>query len=477
MYHDELAKLSKEELISLGLAQAAQIEELTRRIAELEAKLGGPPKTPDNSSTPPSQARKPNRAERRAANKRKGRPGVFRALAPDPDRIIESVAERCPHCEHALTPADQSGFHAYDHIELPPIRPVITRIHRHRGVCPSCRRGFSAPPPSGMPPGSPFGPELVALILHLHVTQAIGFERLVRLLDEVFGVRISEGAIANMLARAGAPLMAAAETTATAVRNSKVVASDETSARVAGKNWWQWVLLSSTAVRHLIADSRGAAVLTDFLGQTKPDVWVADRYAAQAGHGNERQLCPARIVAMAALMGTTFLASPLTPAPIRPRTRPFSWRRTAIDAGDTGFAPGFHKLLQRAVAIGQRRPELKDTTLVQYRADLDRKLDRLLAVSPTAEAGRKLVRAIRRCRGDLFVFITRRDVPSTNNDCERALRPSVIFRKVTGGFRSEWGARTYADAVSVIATGRLHGHSALHALRDALAGRPILVPP
>jgi transposase len=320
---------------------------------------------------------------------------VFRALAPHPDRIVASVAEHCPHCDHALTVADQVGFHAYDHIELPPLRPVITRIHRHRGMCPNCRRGFSAPPPVGMPPGSPFGPDLVALIVHLHVTQAIGFERLVRLLDEVFGIRLSEGAMANILARAGAPLMAAAETTAAAVRNSKVVASDETSARVAGKNWWQWVLLSSTAVRHLIADSRGAAVLADFLGQTKPDVWVADRYAAQAGH--ERQLCLAHLLRDA---------------------------QYAIDAGDTGFAPGFHKLLQRAVAIGQRRPELKDTTLAQYRADLDRKLDRLLAVSPTAEAGRKLARAIRRCRGDLFVFITRRDVPSTNNDCERALRPS-----------------------------------------------------
>src|SRR5213593_1084582 len=159
MYRDELAKLSKDELIALGLAQAAQIEELTRRVAELEAKLGGPPKTPDNSSIPPWQGRKPSRAERRAAKKRKGRPGVFRALAPNPDRIIESVAERCPHCEHTLTAADQSGFHAYDHVELPPIRPVITRIHRHRGICPSCRRGFSAPPPAGMSPGSP--PELV----------------------------------------------------------------------------------------------------------------------------------------------------------------------------------------------------------------------------------------------------------------------------------------------------------------------------
>ena len=234
-----------------------------------------------------------------------------------------------------------------------------------------------------MPPGSPFGPNLVALILHLHVTQAIGFERLVRLLDEVFGIRVSEGAIANILARAGTPLTAAAETTAAEVRSSKVVASDETSARVEGKNWWQWVLLSSTAVHHLIAESRGAAVLTDFLGQTKPDVWVADRYAAQAGHGNERQLCLAHLLPDA---------------------------QYAIDAGDTGFALGFQKLLRRAAAIGQRRPELKDTTLAQYRADLDRRLDRLLAVSPTVEAGRKLARAIRKCRGDLFVFITRRDV-------------------------------------------------------------------
>src|SRR6266481_3659202 len=326
MYRDELAKLSKEELIALGLAQAAQIEELTRRIAELEARLGVPPKTPDNSSVPPSQGRKPNRAERRAAKKQKGRPGVFRALAANPDRIIESVAERCPHCEHTLTTADQSGFHAGacpragrrldpgDHIELPPIRPVITRIHRHRGVCPSCRRGFSAPAPEGMGPGSPFGPDLTALILHLHVTQAIGFERLVRLLDEVFGIGISEGAIANILARAGAPLTAAAETTATEVRNSKVVASDETSARVEGKNWWQWVLLSSTAVHHLMADSRGAAVLIEFLGETKPDVWVADRYAAQAGHGKERQLCLAHLLRDA---------------------------QYAIDTGDTGFAPGF----------------------------------------------------------------------------------------------------------------------------------------
>lgn len=450
MYQDDLANLSRDELIALALRQAAQITELSQRIAELEAKLGQPPKTPDNSSIPPSQGRKPNRTERRAAKKRKGRPGVFRALAANPDRIVETLAERCPHCAQALGRQDQPGYHAYDHIDLPPLRPVVTRVHRHRGICPHCRRGFSAPPPAGMPPGSPFGADLMALIVHLHVTQAIGFERLARLLDEVFGLRISEGAIANLLARAQSPLMATAATIAAEVRASPVVASDETSARVGGKNWWQWVLLSSTAVHHLITNSRGAAVLDDFLGETTPEIWVADRYAAQAGHGAQRQLCLAHLLRDA---------------------------QYAIDSGDTGFALAFQKLLQRAIGIGRRRADLKDSTLAQYRADLDRRLDRLLAAAATTEAGRKLAIAIRKCRGDLFLFVTRRDVPATNNDCERALRPSVIFRKVTGGFRSQWGAHTYAAAASVIATGRRRGFSALQALQQALAGRPLLIPP
>jgi hypothetical protein len=50
----------------------------------------------------------------------------------------------------------------------------------------------------------------------------------------------------------------------------------------------------------------------------------------------------------------------------------------------------------------------------------------------------------------------------------------VIFREVTNCFRAEWGARVYAAAASVIATGRLHGLTALHALRAALAGMPIM---
>jgi transposase len=453
---DTLLTLHKDDLVSLILAQAAQIEAqaaqitlLTARIAELEARLSAPRKTPDNSSTPPSKGEKANLPDR-LRKRRSGRPGISRALAEHPDHIIEATLTACPHCAYVLGSADQPDIHAYDHIELPAISPTVTRINRHSGVCPCCRRHVAAPVPKGFEPGSPFGPGLCALIIHLHVTQAISFERLARLLSEVFGLTISEGAIANILARAEAPLLAAAAPIADAVRASPVVGSDETSARVGGKNWWQWVLLGSTAICHVIADTRAASVVTAFMNGARPEVWVADRYGGQLGHGAVRQMCLAHL-----LRDATY----------------------AIDEGDEGFAPGFRFLLLRAVAIGQRRDALKDSTLAQYHAGLQRRLDRLLAGTvPDKPAARRLFRAMRRDRDDLFRFITRRDVPYTNNACERALRPSVIFRKVTGGFRAEWGAKVYAAAASVIATGRLHRLTALAALRAALAGDPVMCP-
>jgi transposase len=444
----DLRTVSRDDLIALIEAQAQQIVALTARIAELESRLAAPTKTPDNSSLPPSKGQKPNLPDPGKKKPRPSRPGVARALAEHPDKIIDATLAACPHCDHGLGPADITGIHAYDHVDLPSIRPIITRINRHRGICPCCRKPVSAPAPEGFEPGSPFGPGIAALIIHLHVTQAISFERLCRLMSEVFGLSISEGAIANILARAKAALVAASATIAAAVRASPVVGSDETSARVRGKTWWQWVLLSSTAICHIIADTRAATVVSTFLQGMQPEIWVADRYCGQSGHGAARQMCLAHL-----LRDTKY----------------------AIEAGEAVFAPTFKRILLRAVAIGKRREALKDSTLAQYRADLDRQLDKLLSgPEPTQDSARRLFRAMRRDRADLFRFVTRRDVPYTNNACERALRPSVIFRKVTNCFRAEWGATVYAAASSVIATGRLHGLTALEAIRAALVGAPIL---
>ncbi|HVC51833.1 MAG TPA: transposase, partial [Stellaceae bacterium] len=79
----------------------------------------------------------------------------------------------------------------------------------------------------------------------------------------------------------------------------------------------------------------------------------------------------------------------------------------------------------------------------------------------------------KRWRGQFFTFMTDRAVPPTNNGAERALRPSVIFRKVTNGFRSIWGADVHALTRSVIGTGRLNQCTAFQAISKALEGQPI----
>ena len=84
-----------------------------------------------------------------------------------------------------------------------------------------------------------------------------------------------------------------------------------------------------------------------------------------------------------------------------------------------------------------------------YLARLEQALTDLMMLEVLHKRGQRLVRAIKKCRGDLFVFMTRRDVPYTNNGSERALRMSVIFRKVTGCFRSAWGSQFYAVTLLV----------------------------
>ena len=134
----------------------------------------------------------------------------------------------------------------------------------------------------------------------------------------------------------------------------------------------------------------------------------------------------------------------------------------------TGSAPGIKRLLKYAVAISHRRDDVKDSTLVTYAAKLEARLDRLLRIEPIAGQGHKLVRIIQKYRQNLFVFVTNRDVPPTNNGSERAFRPCGIFRKITNCFRFHWGARLYADVRSVFETARRRGMALLHSIRLTL---------
>ena len=127
-------------------------------------------------------------------------------------------------------------------------------------------------------------------------------------------------------------------------------------------------------------------------------------------------------------------------------------------------------MLKRACAIGRRRDGLADSTLKIYLGDLNRRLDRLLALNPNHKAGQKLKQTIKAIRGSLFVFVTNRHIEATNNGSERALRPCAVYRKITNGFRSEWGAKFYADIRSVVETGRRRAVRAIDAIRITLRG-------
>jgi len=256
----ELNKLTvaeKDALILSLLPLVGQLQAALARIAELEKRLATferPAKTPDNSSLPPSKGQKPDRP---AGDKpaRKSRPGVGRMLHPDPDRVVDAKLTACPKCQAAFPEASQTPQQVYERIELPAIKPDVTQVRLFGGRCACCGERVTATAPAGLEPGSPFGQSIAALVVYLHYAHAIGLERLATLMDEIFSLSISEGAISNMLARARAPLVAAAAAIQAAVTASPVVCSDETSARVSGKTWWEWVFVGTLAVLHVIRRS------------------------------------------------------------------------------------------------------------------------------------------------------------------------------------------------------------------------------
>jgi len=430
-----------------------QVGPLSARVAELEAKLNEPPKTPGNSSVPPSQGHKANRpAKVKRDGPRQGslgRMGGGRPLASDPDQLVTAKAVACGHCGAALGADDHVLHGRYDKIDLPPVRPVVTQVERYAGHCRGCGKTTLAAVPEGMEEGSPFSPGIVAVALYLRFTHAIGYQRLCRLFAHLFALTISEGALDAMFRRAKPCFDSETAAILARLRRSRVVCSDETSVRIDGKTCWNWVFQNDAVVIHVIRKSRGAAVVTEVMGGHRPAIWVSDLYGAQQGHAEAWQVCLAH-----QLRNCQF----------------------AIDAGDSVFAPRMKALLLRAVVIARRRHDLAETTRREYRRRLDNDLNAIMVLTPENPHGKRLRKRYGKVRGDLFTFLIHPEVPPDNNSSERELRPTATYRKVTGGFRSDWGADLFAAVRSVVGTAGRHGVDAYAAILNTLRGQAILGP-
>ena len=188
----------------------AQSKMLLARIDEFEAKIGKPP---DNCSLPPSRGQKRNVADLPWRKKpRIGHPGAACALSEKPDATRTIYAEQCRYGA-PLGAAGKALARAFDHTDLPTIKPITTRINLFRTTCPCGKDRVTATAPADMPERSPQGCGITAAVAYLHGGQMVGFKRLTEVREGLFGLTISQGSISNMLARIGKPFGAAAEST------------------------------------------------------------------------------------------------------------------------------------------------------------------------------------------------------------------------------------------------------------------------
>src|SRR5215470_13427590 len=156
MNRDAPVEPSREDLLALIAAQAAQIAALTARIAELERRLG---LDSSNSSKPPSSdgLKKPVRVKSlrepsgMPPGGRKGHPGDTLRQAENPDVVVDHYPQTCARCGMTLTAALASGHAARQVFDLPEPRPAVVTEHRaHECCCPSCGKRTKAAFPAGV---------------------------------------------------------------------------------------------------------------------------------------------------------------------------------------------------------------------------------------------------------------------------------------------------------------------------------------
>ena len=436
MDREALLALDKPALVDLVLHQQQVISELTARVVELEARLAAlesPPKTPGNSSVPPSQARKPKRAERREKKRgpKRGHAGTSRQRAV-PDATISCRPTNCGGCGLLLPPEGQRLIGRSQIEELPVLRTLVIEVLRYQATCANCGQRTAAQAPRWFAPHATFGPRVEALLVYLHETHHVSYERLVELCRDVLGLRLSQGAIANALGRVATRAGPVVERIRAQVRTSPVINSDETGARVAGDNRCHWVFQTPTASYHLIAATKGAAVITEFLGDQRPVIWGSDAAPAQLGAAaHQHQLCLAH------------------------QLRDLTYAIEADEPPGRTWARQLRHIFGRALRLHRERKTLSAASFAHRRVRVVNAAERLIFGPPLANGEAwQLQKRYRKHWATLFVFLDRQDVEPTNNSSERDLRPAVMHRKMTGGYRSEIGAQRGGIFSTVLTTAR-----------------------
>jgi len=434
---EQLAAIDRD-LIKLAFLATA------KRVAELQAKLGGPPRI--DPATPSGQRpiyTKPPTPKRK--KKPGAKPGHAPARRPTPQRIDqrkEHRLDRCPCCGGPLQRCARTRKRTIEDI-LEDLRTIVTEHTIHRDYCPACRKHVEPAVADALPNAS-VGHRTVALSAWLHYGVGVSISQVQELLGGQFQTHLSAGGLVAAWQRLATILEPWYVQLAEQARASGVLHADETGWRMNGRTWWLWCFANRTTCYYLIDPSRGSPALEKFFAEAFDGVLITDFWSAYNAFATQRQCCLVHLLR----------------------------ELEKVDEHNTsGEWRAFAKMLRRLLRDGIRLRKRADFSSRKYASRIVR-LDRRLwalaeATYADADAGR-LANRLRKHIDELFTFLDYPEVTFDNNLAERMIRPAVILRKISQSNRSEKGAAVQAVLMSVYRTLKLRGHDPLATIVSAL---------
>jgi transposase len=444
----------------------SQLTALASELAQLRERIG---RSSRNSSKPPSSdgpGFKP--PERRKGSRRKrggqpGHPGSGPELLPIErvDEVVEHHPDACRRCGSLLEGEDPDALR-HQVIEIPPITPLVIEHRLHRLVCPCCSTSTCATLPADVE-ASPYGPRLSALVGLLGSVFPLSFSKTQALLDQLLGVEISRGAIAKVRQRLSAALAEPMAQALRAARQQPVAYVDETGAPTGNadgnnptrKRGWQWVMVTAVVTVFIQGLSRSTAAAIELLGSNFGGIVVSDRFSAYNHLPLEqRQLCWAHLIrdltAIAERPGASAefgaqllnLQQQLFGLWYRHKDGTIDW--PALQHRSRPIRQAFEATLQQVVELGAQRNERTPW-------------------ASTVRTCRKLLKVT----GALWTFLDIKGIEPTNNAAERALRQSVIQRKISHGVQFRQGAICRSRLLTVTTTLRQQGRDVWQFLEQA----------
>jgi transposase len=440
-----------EEMISRQPAEAQVIIRLLlAKIAELESRLN---KTPRNSSLPPSSVHphaKPAPPRSASGKKPGGQPGHEkheRALIPTEDctQVIPLKPRACRKCGKSLRGNDSAPLR-HQVWELPEIKPLITEYQQHRLVCECCGVSTRASLPDGVPQGQT-GERLAAVVGLLMAGCRQSKRKAAWLCEELFRVPCSPGLIVKLQKMITAALRPTYEELCAALPDQAVLNIDESPTKQKREKAWLWSFVARQFTVFAQRTSREATVPEELLGPDFTGVIGCDRAKMYYRFGR-LQWCWAHL------------------------RRDFQALVDSNHRGARRVGAGLLKQSQRLFRQWWRFREGKITraglkqTLSKVRSEVESLLYRGFRSRHTKTAG--LCTELLHHRDWLWTFLECEGVEPTNNASERALRPGVIWRKLSFGTQSAAGSRFVETLLTVIETCRQQSRRLLPVLTTAM---------